>query len=807
MHWVQDCQFALRMMRKQPWFTLAIVVTLALGIGVNTTVFTLVNAVLFKPLPFPGGERLVMLRGAERMQGRDSEPLSYPNFRDARQQLKSFEALEAIYGESVSLSEKGNPPERYSGARISAGLFPMLHVQPVLGRGFTPDDQKPGAAGKALIGYGVWKDRYGKDTSVVGREVRINDKPSTIVGVMPEGFRFPNNEDLWVSLSPDASWEKRTERRLMPMGILREGVSLPEARAEAAVIGDRLRKEYPQDNKDFTLNVRTFHEVFNGGSIRRIFLLMLGAVGFVLLIACANVANMLLSRAAGRQREMSIRSALGAGRRQLIRQVLVESVLMAVMGGVLGLLLAHWGVAGFSAAVANVGKPYWIQFTFNYVVLGYFAAVCLTAGMLFGLLPALQISNLGLMEALREGSRGTGTRRSGRASGVLVVFQFSLALVLMAGAGLMMRSFLQHQNMNRGYENRDLMHARMSLPAAKYKKPEDRQRFYAALVERLRGVSDVASAAVASSAPGNGGAGWMLDVEGRESTGPNQKRPAVTGVVVSPGYLPTLGLPLLRGRDFVDTDGMTGKEAIIASRKMVAQLWPNGDAIGKRVRIHRERQPAGPWLSVVGISPDIIQDNFKEDADPVMFVPHRQDSWGGLSIIVKAAPGKMAGLGLQVRKAVQSMDEDIPLFQVMPLAELIQRQRWQWRVFGSLFLAFAAIAAALSAVGIYAVLSQSAARRTREIGVRMALGARSSDVVRMVMRRGVVQLAIALALGLSAAFGVTRLLQGILYGVNPADPLTFAAVSLSLAAAGLVACWLPARRAARLDPVTALRDE
>ncbi|MBI3208021.1 MAG: ABC transporter permease [Candidatus Solibacter usitatus] len=804
MGWMQDLRFAARMIRSHPWFTLAIVATMALGIGVNTTIFTLVNSVLWKPLPFPGGERLVLLAGTNVNAGNQQTRMAMDEYRQLRDHTQVFESLEAYAGEPMALSEPGKPPERYRGALISAGLFQMLEAKPILGRALSVEDEKAGAQPALLIGYAVWRDRFGKDPSVAGRVVRLNQKAVTIAGVMPEGFKFPSNEDMWLALQSDAKWEKRDFWRLQPIGKLKPGVSLAESRASAETIARNLETTYPATNRDRRFKVMTFHEAMNGGSIRQVFLLLMGAVGFVLLIACANVANMLLSRAAGRTREISIRTALGAGRWRVVRQMLTESLLFSVIGGSLGLLLAMWGIDAFSKAVSNVGKPYWVDFAMNYTVFAYFGGVCVLSAILFGLIPALQVSRTNVYETLKEGARGSDGVRGGFVSGALVVFQFTLALVLLSGAGLMMRSFLEHQNVFRHIPAERILHARISLPAERYAKPEDRIRFVDRVLERLSALPGVEAAALTTSVPGTGGDGFPIEIEGRplpEGT----KRPMATGVVASPGYLAMLHQPILLGRDFTNTDGLPGKESAIVTQRFSSRFWPGANPIGQRLRIVREGRPPGPWLTVTGVTADIAQDVFEQDPAPVMFTAYRQEGGAGFALLVGASVP--TALAASVRGELQKLDEDLTLFDVQSLIELFARNRWQWRVFGTLFVIFAWIALVMASVGIYAVIAQAASRRTREIGIRIALGANSGEVLRLVMRRGLIQLGIALGVGLPAAFGVCRLMRGILFGVSTADPLTFCTVAFALTAAGSIACWLPARRAVRLDPVQALRYE
>jgi predicted permease len=802
----QDLRFAFRMMRKKPWFSAAIIITLALGMGVNTTVFSLVNAVLYKPLPFEGGSRIVMVMASDRSNGRDMIPMSFADYRDFRQGAKTFEGLEAFSGQSVTIGEQGNPPDRYRGARISTGMFDMIGTKPVIGRGFLPADGSPGAQQAVLIGYGVWKDRYGSEPGVIGRAVRVNEKPAVIVGVMPEGFKFPNNEFVWLAMVPDAEAEKRTNRSFNLIGKLKENATIADARAELGVIAKRLEKAYPDSNKDHGVSVVTFHEAMNGGPIRLVFLLMLGAVGFVLLIACANVANMLLSRAVERSREVSIRTAMGASRWQLLRQLLVESIVFSAIGGVLGLGLARFGTSAFGRAVENVGKPYWIDFSMDYVVFGYFAVLTLLAGIVFGLAPAVSSSKVNLNETLKEGSRSSDSVRGGYLSGGLVVLQFTLAVVLLSGAGLMIRSFLRAQDEFAGMNTGRVLTGRISLPESRYPADADRQKFFETLMPRLAALPGVRSVAMTSNTPGGGAARWRFEIEGRP-VADIKKRPGATAVAVGNGYLGLLGLSLLRGRDFEETDGLPGKEAVIVSQSFAARFFPGQDPVGKQIRLFNSENKARPWMTIVGVAPDLRQrDPVDQSNDPGILVPYRFENRSGMALLLRAE-GSPAALTSGLRNAVQQIDRDLPLFDVMALDELLGRQRWHLRVFGTLFLIFAITALGMAAVGIYAVMANATSRRTREIGVRMALGAGVGSILRLVLARGMIQLGLGVILGLAAALLVCQLMGRILFMVSPNDPATFATVVLTLGGAGLAAISIPAQRAARLDPLRALRHE
>ncbi len=805
-----DLRFALRMIVAHRWFSLAIIVTLALGIGINTTVFTLVNAVLFKPVPVPGGDRLVTINNYSLKKPDNRSGISYLDFLVYREQSHTFEGLEAARNDQAVISDSEHPPERFSGMRVTTGLFTLLRTPPILGRGFTPDDGKAGAPVVVLLGYSVWQNRYAGAVDIVGRTVRLNGEPATIIGVMPANFRFPTREDIWFPLVPNAELEKRSNRPLQLFGLYKASSSIGEARNEIAVISGRLAAEFPDTNKEFGALVRTFHETYSGGKIRTVFLMMFGAVGFVLLIACANVANMMLSRALARARELSVRSALGASRWQLVRQLLVESVLLSVLGGILGMGLAAAGVHAFDLATRDVGKPYWILFEMDFVVFAYFAVVSVLTGIAFGLLPALRVSRVDLNTVLKDGAPSGGSARGSKLTATLVVLQFALTVVLLAGAGVMVRSFFAAQTLNPFVHAENVFTFRLQPPEAKgerYADPATRRQFYEQLLARLATIPGVTQVAAGANLPGIDGA-RQRDIEIEEHPNADPKQPARASTMVqTTNYLPTIGLPILTGRGFAETDGDTGKEAAVVTRTFAAKYWPGENAVGKRLRfIEKDKPPR--WMTVVGVCGDIVQSINQPDAPPLMYLTHHQEPWSSMAVLLRT-PGDPGALARPVREVVRALDQDLPLFELRPLAVAMERQRWFLAVFGTLFFAFALTALLMASVGIYAVVAQSTVRRTREIGIRMALGATAAGIMGLVLSRGLRQLAVGLVIGLAGAFAFTRMFKqvGFLVEVSPNDPRVFVSITALLIGIGVFACWLPARRAARILPTEALRTD
>jgi len=808
---LQDLRFAARLLVKDRWFTAVAVVALALGIGVNATVFTFVNAVLIRGLPFNDPDRIMSI--AERNMARGTDMgVSYLDFEDLRQAQKSFSGLAAFNGSTMNVSDEGRVPERYQGPYISANAFGLIGQRPLLGRDFLPEDDKAGAPAVAILGNSIWKLRYGADPAILGRTIRINDVPTTVVGVMPEGMKFPFGADLWLPLSqmPNLTTQKRSQHfALQLFGRLADGATEKGAQAELSGIAARLAHDFPDTNKDVGVTVMDFNERTNGGPIKLIFLSLMGAVAFVLLIACANVANLLLARSAQRVREVGVRVSLGATRWRIVRQLLVESVLLAALSGVLGFLIALGGTRWFEAVTQDVGKPYWIHFTMDGRVFAFFAAICLATGVIFGLAPALHISRTDINEVLKEsgGRSGSGGIRARRWTGALIVVEVALTLVLLAGAGYMMRSFLTLYRLDVGVETSRLLTLNMVLPDRKYPTPEQRAAFYHRLDERLAAIGSIRGGTIATNAPAGGGQQYRLAIDGRP-TPAGEQPPQVGRVVVGPRYFDAVGLTLRRGRVFADTDGTTGHEVAIVNQRFATMHFANEDPIGRRIKLATD-PPASPepaWMTIVGVTPNVRQRSLQEpDPDPVVYVPYRSAPLPFMMMIVRAQ-GQPGSLASTLREEVRALDADLPLFGIRTLDESLAQQRWPFRVFGTMFAMFATIALVLSAVGLYAITAYSVAQRTQEIGVRMALGAQAPQVWWLVIRRSLVQLAAGLAIGIAGAFGVGALLRSIVLG-SANDPLTLVAIATLFVGVSLAACFWPARRATRLDPVSALRYE
>jgi predicted permease len=811
---LKDLKFALYLIAKDRWYSAVAIVALALGIGVNATVFTLVNAVLLKGLPYKDSDQLYMLSSQRQQGGRSG--VSPFDLEDWRADAKSFTALAAFSGTGGNIADDRAAPQSVRAMRLTPNVFSLLGQQPLFGRDFAPGDDAPGAERVVLLGYQLWKNRYGDDRSIIGKPLRIDGKPATIIGVMPEGMMFPSSAEMWIPLVR-APEDKRSSRYLQVFGRLRADASKTQAQTELNGIAARLAAAYPDTNKDFSkVTVETFNERFNGGEIRTVMLAMMGAVSFVLLIACANVANLLLSRSVHRTREIAVRIALGATRWRVVRQLLVESICLGVMGGAIGLGLAVIGVRLFDRAVEGSGKPYWVIFSFDATVFSFLAAICVLTGIIFGLAPALQVTKTNVNEVLKEGGRGNaGGVRARWLTGTMVVLELALTLVLLVGAGLMIRSFMKLYTLDLGIKTDNLLVIGLGLSNTKYPNADARRTFHDNFAPRLATIPGVQSVAFTTSVPPFGSGTREYELEGSPVRGSGEQARRVSTVTVSPAFFDTVGVQLRRGRVFNDNDGNAGAENVIINERFAAEVFKNEDPIGRRLRFvqpppagQAEKTPPPPvWRTIVGISPTIRHSN-SQDAEPtnVVYVPMRQEPPGFSNIVVRTAlpPGSVMSA---VREQMRTVDPDQPVQNVQTMGQMLDRQMWPYRVFGSLFAIFATIALVMSAVGLYAVMAYSVTQRRTEIGVRMALGADGGNVRWLILRRGLWQMGLGLAIGLAGAFGLSRVLRTLLVQVTPTDPLTFTVITVLLSAVALAACLIPARRASRVDPLVALRAE
>ena len=804
---LQDVRLAARLLLKDRWYTAVAVLALGLGIGVNSTIFTFVNAVLLRGLPYEDSHRIMYLHVVAAATGARPLPVSFPDYEDWRRQARSFEDLAAFRSGTMNVSDAERPAERALGVWITANTFGLLGQQPLIGRTFLPGEDAPGAQPVAIIGYGLWQDRYGADPAILGRTIRVNEIPARIVGVMPPGMKFPNVAEMWMPLVPDDNARRRITRTLGVFGRLRPGLSRRQAQAEMTALGAAIAAEHPDTNREYEPVVVPYNDRFNGGEIRVVFLSLMGAVALVLLIACANVANLLLARSASRAREMALRVSIGATRWRIVRQLLVESVLLGCIAGVLGLGLSYVGVRMFDEAVRPIQKPYWIEFTMDGTVFAFLAAICVLTGVLFGLAPALQVSRANMTELLKEGGRSGGAaRRSRRFTTAMVVAEVAFTIVLLVAAGLMVRSYLKLQGMQIGFDTSNLLAGSVVLAEPKWNEPEARVRFQEQLTARLRSVAGVTLATAGSGFPLSGGVQMRVEVEGRP-VDDRGRAPQVFTVAIGDGYFETLGVPLRRGRLFDARDGRPGAEAAIVNERFAAQWFAGTDPIGRRFRLLPDDREA-PWLTIVGVSPNVRQNGDPQaiDAEPVIYQPFRQDPSRQLALLVRTASAPAAAAGA-IRVAVREVNADQPLYNLRTYDEMLAEFSWLWRVFGTLFAVFAAIALVLSSIGLYAVTAYSVAQRTQEIGVRMALGAPRAQVSWLILRRGLLQLAAGVALGLVGAWFAGALIESLLVQMSARDPTTFAAITVLLLVITVAACLIPARRAMRVDPVIALRAE
>jgi putative ABC transport system permease protein len=801
---LQDLRYAIRSLRRTPGFTFTVIVVMALGIGVNSFIFSAVRGILFAKLPFAEPDRILKVEALNRRQPGEPFEMSLPDLRDVIASARTLRGVAGWTGWSAFVTA-GDEPQRYPATMAGAGLTEALGVQPLLGRWFTLEECRQAAQyGPVVLGYRAWQEQFRGDRGVLGRTLHMNGRVRTVVGVMREGFRFPEASEYFVPLAMDDTSDTRGSHYLDVVGRLAPGATTRQARAELATLGKTLAHDYPATNENLTLVATEFRDDLVKGPRPALIMLML-AVIFVLLIACANVANLQLARAAARKREMGVRIALGASRGRLVRQMVTESLLLSLVGGALGVVLGNWGMRVTLASIPDT-MPYWMHFDVDPLVLTVVLGISVFAGLAFGLAPALETTSGDVLTPLRESTPGGGdTPASRRMRGVLVVAEVAMSVLLLIGSGLMVRSFLRQTEQRTALRTSGVLTGSVTLPVALYPNDAQRKAFFRefrGLLAALPGVREVGG--VLNLHLGNSQWTASLQREGKDA-GKESQNPQVGFNVITPGYLAAVGLPLVRGRDFTEADAADAPRVSLVNEAAAHLLWPNENPIGKRWR-QGARDTLG-WVTVVGVVANVRQRvRAAETRVPEMLVPHAQ--YGNQSMTwALHANGDLGTLAANVRRTLRARDPNLPFYEVHTLDEHIRIASWESRLYAELMTVFSVLALIIAALGIYGVMAYSVAQRTREIGIRMALGAARADVQRMVVGQALRLTLFGIGLGLALAFGLTRFMQSILFGVRPDDPPTFVGVTLILALSSAAAAWLPTARAVRVDPVVALRHE
>ena len=801
---LQDLRYTVRVLLKKPAFTAIVVLALAIGIGANTAIFSVVNAILLRPLPYKNFDRISMIWMDNPKLGVAEDWHSYPNYLDYKQQNQVYEDMAAFNDRSFNLTGVGDPV-RILGAWNTASLFSVLGVEPLMGRVFTEEEEEPGKDLVVVLSNGLWRSRFGSNPNAIGQAISMNGANRTVIGVMPPGFSFPDKRtEVWVplALSPQRK-QARSVISYKAVGRLKPGVSMAQARADMGAIAKRLDEQYSQSDYGVNLVLLRDQET---RAVKPALLVLLGAVAFVLLIACANVANLLLAQAAIREREIAIRLALGARRWRIVRQLLTESAVLGLVGGAAGLLMAVWGL-NVLVALSPGDIPRFDQAGIDGRVLAFTLSVSLLTGLIFGLVPSLQESKPDLNNTLKEGGRGaTGGAGGLRVRNLLVVSEIALSLVLLVGAGLLIRSFLRLQQFDLGFNPNNLATMRIQLPGTKYREPAQVDAFYKQLLERIESVPGVKSVGAISDV-------FLTDTPNSTNFS-IEGRPVPIGSdsievpldSVSPGYFRAMGIPLLSGREFDDRDVRNSTPVVIVNETFVRRFFADEEPLGKRFVYGQSGPDNNNWITIVGVVGDMRRTGFDRPVRPETFLPQSQNPSATLTIVARTAVDPVT-LSNTLRGEVWAIDNDQSVYELKSMDQTLSEMSSQRRFNMLLLGVFAALALTLAAVGIYGVMSYSVAQRTHEIGVRMALGARGTDVLGMIVRRGMVLALAGIGAGLIGAVALTRLLSSLLYGISATDPLTFVVIPIVLAAVALGACFVPARRATRVDPMVALRYE
>ena len=800
----QDMRFGLRVLLKNPAFTAIAVSTLALGIGANTAVFSIVHALILQPLPYTNPDGLVWVHSANPGEGWDDSNVSLSDYIDWRARNESFEGMAITDGAGFNVTG-GEKPERVTGIRASAELLPLLGFDAHHGRRFSEQETRPGATPVTMLSHGFWQRRYGGNPDVVGTTISLDQETHTIIGVLPAALDEAwGRNDLWLPFTLDTTDDNRGSRSYEVVGRLREDVSLEQAQTEMTGIASVLVDAYPESNQGWTVRLETFANEHIGQAAMVAIYSLIGAVAFVLLIACANVANLLIARGTVRHRELAVRSALGAGQWRLVRQLLTECVIMSLCAGAIGILLAMWGLELLVASMPE-HVPNLDDMTINGTVLLFTVGISLVAAGVFGLAPAIRAARVNLSESMKEGGRASSAdagRRHGR--DLLVIGQIAMALALVICAGLMIRSFLYLNRVDPGFETDRLLTMRVGLPDYKYESTEERWTFYRQAIERVRTQPGIENAAAVSTIPlGNSNSWTSFTPDGYDRVNPDER--IYTGfVVVTPGYFQTMEIPV-RGREFTEGDTNDAPPVVVVNEHLAERFWPGEDVVGKRLKMG-DPEDDSPWLTIVGVCGNILHRGLDSEVRLETYRPEAQAGYSNLTLVVRTA-GEPVAATSAVCAGIWAIDPDQPVYRVRTMDEWVFRDIGTWKVYAGLLATLGTMALVLAVVGLYGLMSYTVNQRTQEIGIRMALGARSADVLTLVLRRSVILTTIGVLAGIGMALVFGTLLQSIMFGVSPADPVTYLGVGLLLVAVALLASYVPARRATRVDPMVALRYE
>ncbi|MBZ5499447.1 MAG: ABC transporter permease [Acidobacteriia bacterium] len=806
-HLGRDIRYGMRMLIKHPTLTITAILTFGLGIGISTMVFSIVNGAFFKGLPFEDSEKIVALANTNPSRNLRNVPVSVHDFSIWQQRQTVFETMGAWSMEAVNLVSSGAQPERVAAGQMTAGAFDTLRVKPILGRTFNAREDRPGARPVIVLSYDIWRDRYESSRDILGQTVRTNGIPRTIIGIMPKGFAFPDNQKVWIPLEIDPLATPRGQgASYAVIARLKEGVSIQEANAQAAAMGAQLAKEFPDTNRDLRAVVRPFVENVLGTSLYGVLYTMLAAGIGVLLVACVNVANLLLARVSLRSREIAVRMAIGAKRAQVVRQFMTEVLLLAAGGSALGLGLCQAGMQWFQNAITVDPPPFFITFGLDYRVMVFVAAMTFAASLFAGLFPAFRATRMGIGEALKDASRASIGLRSGRFSAGLIVVEVAVSCGLLITAGLMTKSIVQLKTFDLPFATDSIFTARLNLPRVQYPDDASRTRFLEELLSRAETIPAVEAAALSDEVPGHSLGTTQFQIEG-QAYGRASDYPIARRCTVSSGYFKTFGVGILRGRGFEAVDRANGQPVAVINESFARKYFPKRDPLGQRIKTGRA-DSSTPWLTIVGLVPDMLMQGLGRDEQTGAgyYIPIAQQSRESVGLALKTR-GEPGAVTPELRAAVASLDRDLPIYDARSMKEVIARESWFVGVFGSFFLAFGASALLLAVTGLYGVMSFSVMQRTREFGIRMALGAQGGQLLGLIMKKGVFRLALGLFLGLGLGLLAGGFLRTLLFRVSPRDPLVLVTILAVLALAGLLANLIPARRATRINPVIALSSE